>query len=66
MKICNKENNRCVTVNESECYKYSTVLANGSVKYYVAYSDGQGSKVLRQEVSPSAFQETDCRLVDIN
>ena len=64
MKICNKENNKCMTVNESDCYKYSSVLANGLVKYYVAYSTGHG-KILRQEVSQLDFKETDCRLVDV-
>ena len=64
MKICSKEINRCVTIDDSNCYKYSSKPITGSEKYFIAAKDSQG-RILRQEISQADFKNSECRLVDI-
>jgi len=64
MKICSKETNRCVIMNESDCYKYFSKPVIGKERYYIASRDKNG-RILRQEISKSDFMDNECRLVDI-
>lgn len=63
MKICSKEINQCVDLEESNCYKYLSRNTFGEVTYFVGARDDNG-KVIREKVSEADFKNVECRLVD--
>ncbi|MEI6056420.1 MAG: hypothetical protein WCR55_10230 [Lentisphaerota bacterium] len=63
MKICSKELNQCVTLEESNCYKYSSRSVLGKVDYFVGARDENG-KIIREKITEADFKDIEYRLVD--
>ena len=63
MKICSSESNKCVTINDSDCYKYSSKSVLGKENYFVGSRDENG-RVTREKVSEADFKNIEYRLVD--
>ncbi|HBM17470.1 MAG TPA: hypothetical protein DD381_14170 [Lentisphaeria bacterium] len=64
MKNDTDEINRCLTIDDSDCYKYSSGSEAGNEVYYIASRDDKG-KILRKKVSKADFLDSKCRFVYI-
>lgn len=63
MKNSSNESNKCVTINDSDCYKYSSKSVLGKENYFVGSRDENG-RVTREKVSEADFKNIEYRLVD--
>lgn len=65
MKICDKELNQFENLDESNCYKYSSITALGKVNYFLGSRDESG-KIIREKITEDDFKNIECRLVYTN